>query len=46
MASLLIENAAVLTLDEADRFIERGSILIEGAAFPRWVKRVATTPTG
>jgi 5-methylthioadenosine/S-adenosylhomocysteine deaminase len=30
MASLLIENAAVLTLDEADRFIERGGILIEG----------------
>ncbi|MFL6565054.1 MAG: amidohydrolase family protein [Burkholderiales bacterium] len=29
MGSLLIENAAVLTLDEADRFIERGSILIE-----------------
>ena len=28
--SLLIENAAVLTLDEADRFFERGSILIEG----------------
>ena len=30
MGSLLIENAAVLTLDEADRFLERGSILIEG----------------
>ncbi|HEY7238424.1 MAG TPA: amidohydrolase [Burkholderiales bacterium] len=30
MSSLLIENAAVLTLDEADRFIERGGILIEG----------------
>ncbi|HEY1287183.1 MAG TPA: amidohydrolase [Burkholderiales bacterium] len=30
MASLLIENAALLTLDEGDRFIERGSILIEG----------------
>lgn len=28
--SLLIENAAVLTLDEKDRFLERGSILIEG----------------
>jgi len=28
--SLLIENAAILTLDEADRFLERGSILIEG----------------
>jgi cytosine/adenosine deaminase-related metal-dependent hydrolase len=27
--SLLIENAAILTLDEADRFLERGSILIE-----------------
>lgn len=31
MGSLLIENAAVLTLDEADRFLERGSILIEGS---------------
>jgi cytosine/adenosine deaminase-related metal-dependent hydrolase len=30
MASILIDNAALLTLDEADRFIERGSILIEG----------------
>ena len=30
MSSLLIENAAVLTLDEADRFIQSGSILIEG----------------
>src|SRR3954462_3070003 len=30
MGSLLIENAAVLTLDEADRFLERGSILIKG----------------
>jgi cytosine/adenosine deaminase-related metal-dependent hydrolase len=30
MTSLLIDNAAILTLDEADRFIERGGILIEG----------------
>ena len=30
MGALLIEDAAVLTLDESDRFIERGSILIEG----------------
>lgn len=30
MSSILIENAAILTLDEQDRFIERGSILIEG----------------
>ena len=30
MASILIENAAILTLDRDDRFIERGSILIEG----------------
>ena len=30
MSSILIENAAILTLDEADRFIERGSLLIEG----------------
>lgn len=29
--SLLIENATILTLDSADRFIERGYILIEGA---------------
>lgn len=29
-SSLLIENAAVLTLDEGDRFLERASILIEG----------------
>lgn len=28
--SLLIEHAAILTLDEADRFLERGSVLIEG----------------
>lgn len=31
MNSLLIENAAILTLDSADRFIERGGILIDGA---------------
>jgi cytosine/adenosine deaminase-related metal-dependent hydrolase len=30
MGSLLIDSAAILTLDEADRFLERGSILIEG----------------
>src|SRR2546428_305152 len=30
MGSIVIENAAILTLDERDRFIERGSILIEG----------------
>jgi cytosine/adenosine deaminase-related metal-dependent hydrolase len=30
MASILIDNAALLTFDEADRFIERGSLLIEG----------------
>ena len=30
MSSILIENAAILTLDEGDRFIERGSISIEG----------------
>jgi 5-methylthioadenosine/S-adenosylhomocysteine deaminase len=30
MNSLLIENAAILTLDGADRFIERGSILVDG----------------
>jgi cytosine/adenosine deaminase-related metal-dependent hydrolase len=35
MGSLLIENAAILTLDEADRFIERGSILIEGNGISR-----------
>jgi cytosine/adenosine deaminase-related metal-dependent hydrolase len=29
MGSILIENAAILALDEAGRFIERGSILIE-----------------
>lgn len=30
MASVLIRNAAILTLDAADRFIERGDILVEG----------------
>lgn len=30
-ASILIDNAAILTLDQTDRFIERGSILIEGS---------------
>jgi 5-methylthioadenosine/S-adenosylhomocysteine deaminase len=30
MGSLLIDSAAILTLDEAERFLERGSILIEG----------------
>jgi 5-methylthioadenosine/S-adenosylhomocysteine deaminase len=30
MSSIVIENAAILTLDEADRFIERGNIAIEG----------------
>jgi 5-methylthioadenosine/S-adenosylhomocysteine deaminase len=30
MASILIENAAILTLDQDDRFIERGNLLIEG----------------
>ena len=29
MGSIVIENAAILTLDEGDRFIERGSISIE-----------------
>ncbi len=29
MDSILIENAAILTLDQDDRFIERGSVLIE-----------------
>jgi len=33
MGSLLIDSAAILTLDEADRFIERGSILIEARHF-------------
>ena len=31
MASVLIRNAAILTLDSADRFIERGDILVEGS---------------
>ena len=30
MPSLLVKDAALLTLDEQDRFIERGSLLIEG----------------
>jgi 5-methylthioadenosine/S-adenosylhomocysteine deaminase len=30
VSSILIENAAILTLDDAERFIERGSLLIEG----------------
>jgi 5-methylthioadenosine/S-adenosylhomocysteine deaminase len=30
MSSILIENAAILTMDDAGRFIERGSILVEG----------------
>ena len=30
MGSLLIDSAAILTLDEAERFLERGSILIGG----------------
>ena len=31
MSSIVIENAAILTLDEQDRFIERGCISIEGS---------------
>jgi cytosine/adenosine deaminase-related metal-dependent hydrolase len=30
MSSILIENAAILTLDESDRFLERGNISIQG----------------
>ncbi len=30
MSAILIENAAILTLDEGDRFLERGSVLIDG----------------
>ena len=30
MSTLLIENAAILTLDAAGRFIERGDILVDG----------------
>lgn len=40
--SLLVENAAILTLDEADRFLERGSILIEGNTI-RQIGEVART---
>ncbi len=32
MSSILIENAAILTLDEEEHFIERGSISIQGSS--------------
>jgi len=38
MGSILIENAALLTLDDGDRFIERGSVLIQG----RYITRVGS----